>query len=100
MRLDEWKQTATQREVKIAITRPLVSLGLLPGQSLLDDVVTFHDADGRQIMPTSSGVGGGATPLYSATLPLSATVGRIRVTCLKQFEVADFPVVFENVPLP
>ena len=38
--------------------------------------------------------------IYTATLPAGAKVGRLRVSSLKQFEVVEFPVVFENVPLP
>lgn len=98
--IEEWKENGAQREVKLAITRPFVTNGAVPGQPVQDDVVTFYGTDGQVIAPLTAGIGGGSGVAYSATLPASAKVGRVRVSCLKQFEAVEFPVVFENVQLP
>jgi hypothetical protein len=98
--IEDWKENGAQREVKLAITRPFVTNAALPGQPIQDDVVTFHGTDGQLVTPVSTGMGGGSGLVYTAALPIGAKVGRIRVSCLKQFEIVEFPVVFENVRLP
>jgi hypothetical protein len=99
--VEDWKEDGAQREVRLAITRPAVGAGTPSGPPVQDDVVSFFGPMGQAVAPITSAVSGDqAGIVYVATLPLSPAIARIRVTCLKQFEVAEFPIVFENVPLP
>jgi hypothetical protein len=98
--IEEWKEGPAQREVRLAITRPLVGAPTVSAPAMQDDVVTFYGPEGQIVTPSTASTGGGTGIIYAATLPLDAKIARIRVTCLKNYEVVEFPVVFENVPLP
>jgi hypothetical protein len=98
--IEEWKDGPAQRDVRLAISRPAIASGPAPMGSVQEDLVTFFAADGQPIMPTTTASGGGTSFTYTATMPLTPKVARVRVSSLKQFEIAELPVVFTDVPLP
>jgi hypothetical protein len=97
--VEEWRTDEEKIHVRLAISRPQVTAGDPQLAGLSDDVVTFAGPDGTPIAPLvqqQNPAGPGTT--YVATVP--AGVASVRVSCLEAFETVDFPVVFENVPLP
>jgi hypothetical protein len=97
----EWKETPGRVDVRIVVTRPYLTASGPAAVAMLDDSFAFLDAEGRPIVPVSQQTNPSTTSVvHTASLPSSPAVAALRVTCLKSFEVVDFPVVFENVPLP
>ena len=86
--------------MRLAINRPRPRRGPAPIGAVQQDVVTFFASDGQTILPVTTASGSGTSFTYTATLPLNPKVAKIRVSCLKQYEVAEFPFVFTDVPLP
>jgi hypothetical protein len=99
----QWKDGNERRHVELLITRPQVTTAapLQGGTLLTDDVVSFFTADGIPVVPDAPAIVPAAMSVsYTASLPASPPVATIRVSCLKAYEIAELPVVFENVPLP
>jgi hypothetical protein len=100
--VESWGENAGNREVRLSILRPQLSTPGPPVIAVADDLITFVGPEGAPIQPLNFNFAAQrvGTLLYFANLPLSATVTTLKVSCLKGFETVEFPIVFENIPLP
>ena len=73
----------------------------MPIGSVQQDFVTFFAADGQPIAADVERERQRRdVHLHRDPAALPRRSRRIRVSCLKQYEVVDFPFVFTDVPLP
>jgi hypothetical protein len=99
--VQELKEDGAKKKLSLLITRPALMAGSQAGMTLAEDSVTLVGPDDDAIQPEQSQLNQGTVnSVYTASFPAATVLAAIRVSCVKQYETVEFPVIFENIALP